>query len=72
MLVFRMKKLQPENRDNYNDNTKQNMPAVTQIIIHMPPGRSGEQQPLVVEGAAKVVPDEESDASAISAGHSTT
>ena len=57
LLMLRAKRLDPEYRDTVRP-TPEAAPAITQIVIHMPPGRSGEQQPLVVDGAAKILPDD--------------
>ena len=57
LLMFRTKKLRPEYRDNYDDRTREGTPAITQIVIHLPPGVK-DGQPLVIDGAAKMVPDD--------------
>ena len=58
LLMFRAKRLDPSYRDNYSDASKQDIPRVTQINIIMPPGVN-DGQPLVIDGAAKLVPDDE-------------
>ena len=61
LLMFRMKKLQPEYRDNYSDTSKQDRPSVTQINIIMPPGVSAPKQSnSVVEGGVRWLPAEDS------------
>ena len=63
LLMFRAKRLDPEYRDTVRP-TPEAAPAVTRIIIHMPPGVGNQSSPLIVDGAAKLVPDEENDADA--------
>ena len=60
LLMFRTKKLRPEYRDNYSNPADKFIPTVTQINIIMPPGVNDGKN-LVIDGAAKPVPDEESD-----------
>ena len=70
LLMFRAKRLDPEYRDNPRVLPGAPVPAITQINIHLPPGASNtETTPAatgrtpdairVVEGKAKLVPDEE-------------
>ena len=56
------KRLDPSYRDNYSDPSREGTPAITQIVIHLPPGADSSAVPLVVDGKAKLVPDEESGA----------
>ena len=57
LLMFRAKRLDPQYRDNYSA-PEQNIPAVTQINIIVPPGAEPPQQ--VVEGGVRwLVPEEE-------------
>ncbi len=58
LLMFRAKRLDPEYRDNPKGQQGTAMPHVTVINIH-PPANNTETTPLIVEGAAKLVPDED-------------
>jgi len=59
LLMFRAKKLDPSYRDNHDDRTRENIPAKTVINIIVPPGAEPKGQ--VVDGKARLVPDEETD-----------
>ena len=61
LLMFRAKRLDPQYRDNHDDRTREGTPPITQIVIHLPPGVS-DGQPLVIDGAAKLLPDEATEA----------
>lgn len=61
LLMFRAKKLDPSYRDNHDDRTRENIPAKTVINIIVPPGAEPPPQ-QVVEGEAKLVPEDESGA----------
>ena len=55
LLMFKTKRVDPEYRDTVRSTPEATSP-ITKIIIHMPPGRGG--QPLVIEGAARLLPEE--------------
>ena len=58
LLMFKAKRLDPLYRDNYDDRTRENVPAVTVINIIVPPGAEPPQQ--VVEGGVRWLPAEDS------------
>ena len=58
LLMFRAKRLDPSYRDNYDDRTRENVPAQTVINIIVPPGAEPPQQ--VVEGGVRWLPAEDS------------
>ena len=61
--MFRAKRLDPEYRDTVRP-TPEAAPAITRIVIHLPPGMANSGSPLVVDGAARMIPpDQDTEAS---------
>ena len=63
LLMFKAKAEMPDKYREVRDGQQgAGAPAIPQIVIHLPPGADSGDKPLIVDGAAKLVPDEESDA----------
>ena len=64
MLMFKAKAEMPEKYREVRDGQQGvAAPAVTQINIHLPPGMANSGSPLVVDGRAKMLPDEDTEPS---------
>ena len=59
LCMFMLNGLRPEKYKPELRQLNAGPPPITQIIIHLPPGASTGSTPLVVDGKAKLVPEEE-------------